>query len=132
LTITALPTSTYHEVGEIVSGEVVVLPDPLYGLNQSRENLQVIQKLAGGGFYIHDGELPRTFDLSWVMDRDSEFDDLDEVYMVMGQKPIAMLISDNQDDDTKWCGYFHITNSPKAVHSYPDKSVINLSLREAV
>jgi len=53
LTLTASATATYHEVGEIVVGETVTIPDPQYGLGQGRTNNQVIQRLAGGGRYVH-------------------------------------------------------------------------------
>jgi hypothetical protein len=132
LTLTAPSTATYHEVGEIVVCDTVTIPDPQYGLGQGRENFQTIQQLAGGGFYVHDGAIPRTFDLSWVMLRETEFDDLDEIYAEIGQKPIGMLLSENLANDLKWCGYFHMTSPPKASHDYPNHSVISVSLREAV
>jgi|GEM_PF-5257615 len=132
LTLTAPSTATYHEVGEIVVGDAISLPDPKYGLGQGRENFQVVQQLAGGGFYVHDGVKPRSFDLTWVMERETEFDDIDEVYGVTGQMPVAMLLSDNANNDFKWCGYFHMTSPPKASHDYPVFSTINLPIREAV
>ena len=132
ITLTASATATYHECGEIVVGETITLPDPLYGVGQARENFQVIQPLAGGGFYVHPGERPRAFDLGWVMDRETEFDDLDEIYEVMGQNPIAMLLSDNANNDMKWCGYYHMIGSPKGTHAYPSFSPVSLTLREAV
>jgi hypothetical protein len=130
--LTAPTTATYHECGEIVVGETVTIPDPLYGPQQGRESFQTIQELAGGDFYVHDGGSARTFALQWIMDRETEFDDLDEIYSVMGKKPVAMLLSDYLNNDMKWCGYFHMMSDPKADHSYPTKSIINLSLREAV
>ena len=132
LTLTAPATATYHEVGEIVVGTVVTVPDPKYGISQSRENFQVIQQLAGGGFYVHDGVKPRAMELSWLMLRETEFDDLDEIFSVKGQNPIAMLLSDNLNNDMKWSGYFHMIGSPKATHDAPTFSLINLSIREAV
>jgi hypothetical protein len=132
LTLTAHPESTYHECGEIVCGETIVIPDPQYGLSQSRENYQTVQQLAGGGKYVHPGVKPRSFELSWIMDRDLDFDDLDEAYETMGENPVAMLLSDNLDDDAKWCGYFHMTSAPKSSHNSPIYSQANLSIREAV
>lgn len=132
LALVAPSTATYHEVGEIVVCDTVTIPDPQYGLGQGRENFQVIQKKAGGGFYIHDGEKPRSFDLGWVMLRETEFDDLDEIYEEIGQKPVGMLLSENANNDLKWCGYFHMTSPPKASHDYPSHSVISLPIREAV
>ena len=132
LTLTAPTTATYHEVGEFVLSNTVTIPDPQYGLGQTRENFQVVQQLAGGGFYVHDGAKPRSFDLSWVMLRETEFDDLDEIYAEIGQKPIGMLLSENANNDMKWCGYFHMMGPPKASHDYPSHSVITLSIREAV
>ena len=132
LTLTAPTTATYHEVGEIVVGTSVTIPDPLYGLGQGRINNQVVQKLAGGGRYVHDGSKPRAFSLSWIMDRETEFDDLDEIYETMGGKPLAMMLSDKLNNDFKWCGYFHMTSDPGATHSYPVKSPVNLDLEEAV
>jgi hypothetical protein len=132
LTLTAPTTATYHEVGEIVVCDTVDIPDPQYGLGQSRENFQVVQELAGGGIYVHDGAKPRTFDLGWVMLRETEFDDLDEIYEEIGQNPVGMLISENAANDLKWCGYFHMTAPPKASHDYPNHSVITLPIREAV
>jgi len=131
--LTAPTTATYHEAGEVVVSETVTIPDPLRtGISQGRENCQTIQRLTGGGQYVHDGEKPRTFNLQWIMDRETEFDDLDRIYEVMGEKPVAMMISDLAANDMKWCGYFHMKSDPKADHSYPDKSIINLTLREAV
>ena len=132
LTLTASATATYHECGEIVVGETVTIPDPRYGLGQTRENYQVIQKKSGGGEYIHDGFKPRAFDLSWVMLRETEFDDLDEIFSVTGENPVAMMLSDFLDNDFKWCGYFHMTGSPKASHDYPSCSSVSLQIREAV
>jgi hypothetical protein len=132
LTLTASSTATYHEVGEVVVCDTVTIPDPQYGLGQTRENLQVIQNLAGGGFYIHDGNKPRSLDLSWIMTRETEFDDLDEIYEEIGQNPVGMLLSENANNDLKWCGYFHMISPPKASHDYPNHSVISLPIREAV
>jgi hypothetical protein len=132
ITLTAPTTATYHQVGEIVVGSTVTIPDPMYGLSQSRENFQVVQQLAGGGFYVHDGVKPLAMDLAWVMLRETEFDDLDEIYSVEGQNPIAMLLSDNLNNDMKWSGYYHMTDSPKASHDTPSFSVVTLSIREAV
>lgn len=132
ITITATSTATYHECGEIVVGETVTIPDPMYGLAQGRESMQIVQQLAGGGYYIHDGAMPRVFDLNWIMDRSTEFNDLDQIYSVMGQKPIAMLLSDRLNSDMEWCGYFHMLTAPKASHVAYDKSTIPLSIRESV
>jgi len=132
ITLTAPVTVTYHECGEIVVGTTVTIPDPKYGLTQTRENFQVVQELAGGGFYIHSGLKPRAFDMSFVMLRETEFDDLDEIYDTMGQNPIAMLLSDGLNNDMKWCGYFHIVSPPKANHDMPTRSIIPLSIREAI
>jgi len=132
LTLTAPTTATYHECGEIVVCETVTIPDPMRGLTQGRENCQTVQRLSGGGQYVHDGEKPRTFNLQWIMDRETEFDDLDQIYEVMGEKPVAMMLSDLANNDMKWCGYFHMKSDPKADHSHPDKSIINLTLREAI
>lgn len=132
LTLTASATATYHEAGEIVVGEVVTIPDPQYGLGQGRINNQVVQRLAGGGRYVHAGSKPRSFSLSWIMERETEFDDLDEIYETMGENPLAMMLSDYLDNDLKWCGYFHMASDPKASHDYPAYSPINLELEEAV
>jgi len=132
LTLTAPTTATYHEVGEIVVGDAISLPDPKYGLGQGRINNQVVQKLAGGGRYVHDGSKPRSFSLTWVMERETEFDDLDEIYSQFGENPLAMMLSDNTNNDFKWCGYFHMASDPGADHNYPSMSVINLELEEAV
>lgn len=132
LTLTAPTTATYHECGEIVVGETVTIPDPKAGLSQSRVNFQTIQQLAGGGYYVHAGEKPRSFDLSWVMLRETEFDDLDEIYEEIGQNPLAMMLSDGLNNDLKWCGYFHMVDAPKASHDAPTLSIINMRIREAV
>jgi len=133
LTLTAPATATYHEVGEIVVGDAVSLPDPQYGLSQDRVNFQVVQQLAGGGFYVHDGQKPRSFDVGWsAMLRETIFDDLDEIYSVVGQDPVAILISDYLNNDMKWCGYFHIMRPPSAKHNAPTRSGVSLELREAV
>lgn len=131
-TLTAPSTATYHEVGEIVVCESVTLPDPLKGLFESQESFQVIQQKAGGGLYIHDGAIPRTFDLSFILVRETEYRDLKELHKVMGMKPMAMLLSETQGD-FEYCGYFHIQNpGPKAVHEYATKSMVTMSLREAI
>lgn len=126
------PGTTYFEIAEIVVGTIIQIPDPRYGLGQARENLQVIQKKAGGGFYIFDRPKPRSFDLSFLMDRELEFDDLDEIYEKMGQMPLSMLLSEITENNMKWCGFFHVMSPPKASHDYLKKSVITVSLREAV
>ena len=131
ITLTAPATATYHECAEVVAGAVVTLPDPQYGLKQSREDFSVKQELAGGGFYIHDGAKPRQFDLSWNMLRDTIYDDLDEIFEEMGSKPLAMLLSDNLNNDMKWCGYFHITDSPQANHASKTMSTVTCGIREA-
>lgn len=132
LTLTAPTTATYHEAGVIVVGDTIAMPDPKYGLGQGRLNNQVIQKLAGGGRYVHAGSKPRSFSLSWIADRETEFDDLDEAYETMGENPMAMLLSELSANDCKWCGYFHMASDPKAAHDYPAKSPVTLTLEEAV
>jgi len=114
-------------------GDAVYIPDPQYGVAQDRVNFQVVQQLAGGGFYVHDGEKPRSFDLGWnAMLRETYFDDLDEIYSVVGQDPVAVLVSDYLNNDMKWCGYFHIMRPPQSKHAHPTRSSVSLELREAV
>jgi len=132
LTMTAPTTATYHECGEIVVCETITIPDPKYGLKQGAQNYQVIQRLAGGGRYVHDGAIARTFDLTWIMDRETEFDDLAEVYAAIGEKPVAMMLSDYLNNDFKWCGYFSMVSDPSANHDYPTMSIINLSIEESI
>jgi hypothetical protein len=131
VTLTAPTTATYHEVGEIVVGECISLPDPLYGLSESQDNYQIVQQLAGGGEYVHDGEIVRAFDLDFIMDRDTEYYDLRECYKTMGRKPCAMLLSEI-DGDLEWCGYFKMNSAPAASHSQPTHSPVTLSIREAI
>jgi len=132
LTLTAPTTAVYHEVGEIVVNESLTMPDPKYGLKQGRKNLQVIQELAGGSFYIFNRPKPREFDLSLVLTRETGFDNLDEIYENVGQNPLAMLINEGAENDHKWTGFFHMMSDPKASHDYPEVSPVSLSLREAV
>jgi hypothetical protein len=132
ITLTAPTTANYHEVGEIVVGETVTLPNPKYGGNQDRENYQVVQQKAGGGYYIHDGAKPRLFDLNWRMVRETSYDDLDEIYEAVGQNPLAMLLFEGYQNDMKWCGYFHITSKPRATHNVPIYSDVGMTIREAV
>jgi len=131
LTLTAPTTATYHEVGEIVVCEIVTIPDPLYGLSETQENFQTVQELAGGGMYVHDGAICRSFDLSFNMARATEYGDLKEIYAAIGKKPVAMLLSETQGN-YEYCGYFHMVGQPKAVHDYPVKSLVNMSIREAI
>jgi hypothetical protein len=116
---------------DVVGGAVITFPDPQYGLTQSRIDKSIKQELAGGGYYIHDALKPRTMNLSWVMGRDTDFDELDSLYNIRGSKPLAMLISEALENDMKWCGYFHMTDAPTATHDMPSFSAVSLSIREA-
>jgi hypothetical protein len=129
--VVTLSGGTLYSASEVVGGEAISFPDPQYGLSQSRVDKSIKQELAGGGYYIHDANKPRTFNLSWLMTRDDEFEDLDSLYNVRGSKPLAMLISEALNDDRKWCGYFHMTDAPNATHDMPSHSAVSLSLREA-
>lgn len=118
-------------VAEVVGGTPISFPDPQYGLSQSRIDKSIKQELSGGGYYIHDANKPRTMNLSWVMNRDTDFDELDSLYNIRGSKPLAMLISEALENDMKWCGYFHMTDAPTATHDMPSFSAVSLSIREA-
>jgi hypothetical protein len=120
-----------YRASDVVGGAVITFPDPQYGLSQSRIDKSIKQELAGGGYYIHDANKPRTMNLSWVMNRDTDFDELDSLYNIRGSKPLAMLISEALENDMKWCGYFHMTDAPTATHDMPSFSAVSLSIREA-
>lgn len=121
-----------YEIAEIVSGRAISLPDPQYGASQTREDNSIKQKLAGGGYHVHDASKPRKFNLSWIMERQAQFDDLDALYNERGSRPLAMLISENMPDTVQWCGYFHMIDPPTATHDLPYHSTVNLSLLEAI
>jgi len=132
LTLTAPTTATYHQVAEIVSGETITMPDPKYGLSEGTENYQIVQKLAGGGEYVFDGSIPRTFDLGFAaMNRKTEFGPLNDLYRVVGRKPVAMFISEFVGD-LDWWGYFKMISAPKASHDYLTFSPATLSIEEAI
>ena len=70
------------------------------------ESFQVAQQLAGGDEYIHNSRSSKVISPTWLMNRETEFDDLDEIYSVMGRKPIAMLLNEASNNDMNDCGLF--------------------------
>jgi len=92
LTLTAPTTAVYHEIGEIVVNESLTMPDPKYGLKQGRKNLQVIQELAGGGFYIFNRPKPREFDLSLILTRETTSIEADYTFV---SDPVCEFIDDS-------------------------------------
>ena len=131
ITLTAPATATYHECAEIVAGATVTIPDPSYGLKQSRRDTAQRLERVGGGLVVFNGEKPREFNLSWLMLRETVYDDVDEIYEEMGSRPLAMLLSDYLNNDMKWCGYFHMRDAPAASHHTPNYSQVTCSLTEA-
>jgi hypothetical protein len=75
---------------------------------------------------------PRNFNLSWVLTRDTIYDDLDELYNVIGQNPLAMILCDSLNNPMKWCGYFHIIDPPSGSMTSPVYAMAGLQIREAV
>jgi len=130
ITLTA-PASEAVYAGCLKIGKGVTLVNPSYSLSESRRDFSIVKELNNGAYYIRKKDPVRTFDLSFVEDRATDFYRFTEIMDYYGPNPLAILLAEDIDDH-EWAIFGHILNPFSATHAYPNHSSISYSIVEAV
>lgn len=119
------------EAGIVRAGVLVDLPNPKYGLTESREDYSIKSQLNNGAWYIRKRDIIRTFSGSFFLARATHFKNLTDIYDANGPEPLSMLLIED-DTDLEWAFFGHILNPFSSSHGYPTHSEIQLQFTEAV
>ncbi len=131
ITLSSVAGSTL-EVGVIRIGTVRDFRDAAYGIEEGLVDYSIRKELNSGAWYYRKRDIVRTFSLSLLEDRASDFYTfMHNVALVRGQQPLAWRLSENVTD-WQWIVYATFDGLPSGTHLYPNHSVINIQLEEVV
>lgn len=130
ITLTATTGVTVY-AGIVRAGKAVDLPNPQYGLGESRVDHSVVMEMNDGSLYIRKKAINRTFNLSFIVARGTEYYDFCDVYDVVGPEPLAMLIADGITD-SQWCVFGHMLQPFSSGHDYYNHSTFSVPITEAI
>ena len=120
------------EVGVIRIGTVRDFRDAAYGIEEGLVDYSIRKELNSGAWYYRKRDIVRTFSLSLVEDRATDFYIfMHNVALLRGQQPLAWRLSENVTD-WQWIVYAAFEDMPIGVHSHPNHSVITIQLKEVV
>ena len=130
ITLTA-PAGEAVYAGVLKVGLGVDLVNPAYGIGESRRDFSIVKELNNGAYYIRKKDPVRTFSVSFLEDRATDFYKFTQVADYYGPKPVAILVAEGIDD-LEWCIFGHILNPFSASHAYLNHSTISYTITEAV
>ena len=130
ITLTA-PAGEAVYAGVLKVGLGVDLVNPGYGLSESRRDFSIVKELNNGAYYIRQKDPVRTFSLSFLEDRATDFYNFSTVADYYGPTPFAMLLAENIDD-LEWAILGHVLSPFSASHAYLNHSQVSFSITEAV
>ena len=119
------------EAGIVRAGMVVDLPSPLVGLGEGREDFSIKKQLNNGAWYIRKRDIVRSFGLSAVMDRATEFADFTAIYEHYGPNPLCFLLVEDSNE-LLWAFFGHMLNPFSSSHGHPSDVDVTVDLMEAV
>jgi hypothetical protein len=119
------------EAGIVRAGSMQTYKSPQYGISQSPRDFSIKKQLRNGAIYTKKLEIIRAYSYSLNLVRDTEFNDLIDLYNYYGPDPFCMLITDAIDDNY-WCLFGSFDSEPQGSHSYPNDSIVNITILEAV
>jgi hypothetical protein len=126
-------TETTLEAGVLIAGDLLVMTNPLRNsITRGVKDLSIKNELRSGHYYSKKLDILRKLSWSCLMSRETAFRNLETLYDYYGPNPFAMLITDNQSDDSLWTlfGYF---DGPYTVsHDAEDFSHVSISVEEGV
>ena len=130
ITLTAAAATAVY-AGVLKIGAGVDLANPAYGLTESRRDFSIIKELNNGAYYIRKKDSVRSFSLSFLEDRATDFYLFTQVMDYYGPKPVAILLAEGIDD-LEWAIFGHILNPFSANHAYLNHTNTSYSIVEAV
>jgi len=131
ITLTA-PVGSAVYAGCLKIGDGVTIANPQYGISESRRDFSIVKELNNGAYYIRKKDSVRTFDVSFIEDRATDYYLFTQIADYYGPNPLAILLVDNSDDDHEWAIFGHILSPFSASHSNLDHSGVGFSIVEAV
>jgi len=131
-TIELTTTETTLECGIVRAGDILTMAGLKYGASETLDDNSIKKKLRNGALYTKKLEMPRKFNYSCFMTRETNWRDLMTLYEFYGPDPFAMLLTDNTDEDQRWTVFGAFDGVPSASHSTPSHSDVSISVLEAV
>lgn len=119
------------EAGIIRAGSMQTYSNPQYGINQSPRDFSIKKQLRNGAIYTKKLEIIRAYSYSMNLVRDTEFNDLIDLYNYYGPDPFCMLIAETIDDNY-WCLFGSFDGEPQSSHGYPNESIVNVTVLETI
>jgi hypothetical protein len=127
------PATVY--AGVVRCGTLIAFKDPLRELTGGRKDYSIKKDLSNGGLSIALRNMPRAYQLSFIAE-DAQYDTIDNLYLLRGSLPLAILISDNKyvaGSGDQWSGFFHILDPPDGKFSAGlGQTGWNIGIQEAV
>ena len=130
ITLTA-PAGEAVYAGVLKVGLGVDLVDPAYGIGESRRDFSIIKELNNGAYYIRKKDPVRTFNVSFLEDRATDFYSFTKVADYYGPNPVAILVAEDIDD-LEWAIFGHILNPFSASHAHLNHTSVSFTITEAV
>ena len=123
---------TTLEAGVIRAGTVRDFKDSKYGIKEGFIDFSIKEELANGAWYYKKRDIVRTFSLTLLEDRASDFYTfMHNVALLRGQQPLAWRLSENVTD-WQWIVYAAFDGLPMGDHAYVSDSLIQIKLKEVV
>lgn len=119
------------QAGILRAGELYTMENPLSGISETPVNYHINKQYKSGAFYTKKRDTVRSFSYSMIVDRDTDFYDLMELYDYYGPDPFMMLITDNATDK-HWTVFGKFMSDPSGGHDYPLYSLANIAILEVV
>ena len=119
------------QAGILRAGELYTMENPLSGVSETPVNYHINKQYKSGSFYTKKRDTVRSFSYSMIVDRDTDFYDLMELYDYYGPDPFMMLITDNATDK-HWTVFGKFMSDPSGGHDYLSYSIANVSILEVV
>jgi hypothetical protein len=119
------------EAGAIKIGVGIESNNPEYGLSEGRKDFSIIKELNNGAFYIRRRIPVRTFTVTFLATRGSEFYTFTDAYDTIGPQAMAWLLAEDIND-YQWAVLGHMIDPFKGSHAYYSHSKVSFSITEAV
>ena len=119
------------EAGIVRAGGMQTYRSPEYGISQSPRDSSIKKQLRNHAIYTKKLEIVRAYSYSMDLVRNTEFNDLIDLYNYYGPDSFCMLITDAIDDNY-WCLFGSFDSEPQGSHNYISNSIVSVVILEAV
>ena len=113
------------EAGIFKAGPLITLVNPLQRPNRRPHSYSIKKQLNNGATYGKTGDVTRFFDYQMIMTH-TQYETLETIYKAVDPDPLAILITDNMNDDNLWSIFAQFDGELST--SYISKTYIQVSI----